>query len=77
VRTILLVRTDFAIAGSFADLAIQHQLGLLSKRRSWSGVADRSNPGFDGTTINRTQAFPLSAITYHHHLISRGYFSLG
>jgi hypothetical protein len=42
---------DSIVARSFADLAIQHRLGLLSKRRARIDSVDRNNSRRNGATL--------------------------
>jgi len=44
-------RPDHIIAGSFAGVAIQQRLGLLSERRTRFDPADRDNPGSGGKNL--------------------------
>ena len=42
---------DSVVARSFADLALQHRLGLLSKRRARIDSGDRANSRLDETSL--------------------------
>ena len=43
--------SDYSVARSFADMAVQHRLGLLSERRARIDSSDRDNSRLDEATL--------------------------